>query len=257
MVRLPIAAEIPSDMTTVVPIPQSYTAAQAQTGTSPAVHAQAQTVKSILPEPALSRLVDDMKELKLYLLQGKGAPPRNQNFGPRRPTPPYVTCHECGQKGHLSYDCPNLKHPGPLGDTKGKSAEVSLLECTIPEILDLEREVMVTKRDRSSAGIDMQPELRVPQAIGRPRKKPHKEVIFKSHKENITRTRRKIGISDLMLSHGQQEYSLAAVLGRQNANITVGQLIAKCPSFEENCVPVYLLEKEKKSRRSRLTEPKR
>jgi hypothetical protein len=35
-----------------------------------------------------------------------------------------------------------------------------------------------------------------------------------------------------MLSHGQQPYSLAVVLGRQNTNITVGQLTSKCPSLQ-------------------------
>jgi hypothetical protein len=43
--------------------------------------------------------------------------------------------------------------------------------------------------------------------------------------------RRRIGIGDLLLSRGQFEYSLINDLGKQTANITIGQLVARCSSL--------------------------
>lgn len=45
-------------------------------------------------------------------------------------------------------------------------------------------------------------------------------------------SRRKIGMADMGISRGQLEYTMLAMLGQQNANITVGQLLAKCPSLQ-------------------------
>jgi hypothetical protein len=38
----------------------------------------------------------------------------------------------------------------------------------------------------------------------------------------------KIGVGKLLSSHNQHDYSFAAELGKQNANIVFGQLIVKC-----------------------------
>jgi hypothetical protein len=43
--------------------------------------------------------------------------------------------------------------------------------------------------------------------------------------------RHKIGVGDLLLSRGQSDYSLVIDLGKKIANITFGQLVARCPSL--------------------------
>lgn len=107
---------------------------------------------------------------------------------------------------------------------EAKAAEVNLLKLISKGLSEEPLEVMMTKRTRPAQ--DIEPPLRAhhKRSKGRNKEGP-------SHQERIKKTRRRIGIKDLMISRGQKEYSIITDLSQQSANITVGQLIAKCPSL--------------------------
>jgi hypothetical protein len=58
------------------------------------------------PEVDLSQLINDMRDLKLFMLQGQNLNHRNNVGKQKLQTPPYVICHGCGGRGHLKYECP-------------------------------------------------------------------------------------------------------------------------------------------------------
>jgi hypothetical protein len=62
-------------------------------------------------------------------------------------------------------------------------------------------------------------------------KKKHFKKLSDLNNGPVKRTRRKIGINDILLSRGQWEYSITEDLSLQKANITVGQLVARCLSL--------------------------
>jgi hypothetical protein len=142
----------------------------------------------------------------------------------------FVTCHNCGEIGHYRSDCPNINKNRLVTPTKGistsgtKPAEVNLLEYSNSRIKEIELEVMVAKR--AAPMQDIEP----------PMKEHHKRSKSRrdegpSTREHVKKTRRKIGNEDLLISRTQQNYSIITDLGQQTANITIGQLIARCPSI--------------------------
>jgi hypothetical protein len=62
-------------------------------------------------------------------------------------------------------------------------------------------------------------------------KKKHFKKLSNLNNGPVKRTRRKIGINDMLLSRGQREHSITKDLSLQKANITVGQLVSRCPSL--------------------------
>ena len=62
-------------------------------------------------------------------------------------------------------------------------------------------------------------------------KKKYFKKLSDLNKRPMKRTRRKIGINDILLSRGQREYSITEDLSLWKANITVGQLVSRCPSL--------------------------
>ena len=167
--------------------------------------------------------------MKLFLVQGQNF--RNKIPAPERPTPQrsvqFITCHGCGKIGHYKSDClevNNLRSTGGGGATTlgVKSAEVNLLEFVGGQIDDPIPEVMVVKRDRPMQ--DVEPPVR---------KHRRRRMIDTpcTSKRIEKRPRRRIGIDDMLLSRTQPDYSIIADLGKQSANITIGQLIARCPSL--------------------------
>jgi hypothetical protein len=176
------------------------------------------------PEVDLSQLINDMRDLKLFMLQGQNLNHRNNVGKQKLQTPPYVICHGCGGRGHLKYECPEAgKKSSSMSDHKGKVAEVALLEFHNDKGDELEAEVMMAKRGRpSSDEVDLH---------RRSRKKRLKDIEGSPRRKGAWKPQRKIGMSDMGISRGQPEYNLSAMLGRQNANITIGQLLAKCPAL--------------------------
>ena len=87
------------------------------------------------------------------------------------------------------------------------------------------QEVMVAKRYRPMQ--DIEPPMRAHHK----RRKNKATDAPDTSRGTEKRHRRKIGIEDMLLSKGQHDYSIIADLGKQPANITVGQLIARCPSL--------------------------
>jgi hypothetical protein len=200
------------------------------TTTAPPVHPQHKVTTPTAAAPVqkveadLTQLVNDMKDLKLFVLQSQGVGSRGQNWDTKRQVPPYVTCHGCGGRGHLKHECPDILKKGTTNsaEAKGKVVEIALLECKGEDETDDRLEVMMAKRDRIMEDI-----VSAHQA----RKKRHMDPHASISRGRCHIPRRKIGVSDLLLSRGQPDYSLAAELGKQNANITFGQLIAKCPAL--------------------------
>ena len=84
---------------------------------------------------------------------------------------------------------------------------------------------MIAKRDRPMVGVEPLVRKYHKKSKGRPADIPS------TSRRADKRPRRRIGIEDMTISRGQQEYSIIAHLGRQSANIIVGQLIARCPSL--------------------------
>jgi hypothetical protein len=103
--------------------------------------------------------------------------------------------------------------------SSSKSVEVNLLEFTRSRTLESEPKVMVTKRP--STGQDPEPPIRECHNRSKSRQDEGPSASV--------RTRRRIGNEDLLLSRGQQEYSIVLDLSKKTANITIGQLIAHCP----------------------------
>lgn len=150
-------------------------------------------------------------------------------FTPQRSVGFNVTCYECGELGHVRYDCPKRRAP-PADESKGKQAEVNMLEQVLDspsEIEDIMESMAASgeKRGRPS-GDRVDPKIR----SGRKRSKsvgPNNEAV----KGSVVKPRRKIGIDDMLISKGQREYSITEDLSMQQAHITIGQLVARCPSL--------------------------
>jgi hypothetical protein len=223
------------------------------------------------PDQALMQLVDEMRELRLCLLQSQQNNPRNagrdyQGSHRERPTDFYqctesqnntsqearqgdratnyqrlstfggprpitkVTCYNCRKLGHYSHDCPEKKQNTNICEIpsieKRKEDEVHILEQVFDQSdHELEAEVMATsgiKRGRNPLGSSG------PERQGRAKKKHFKKLSDLNNKP-VKRMRRKIGINDMLLSRGQREYFLPEDLSLQKANITVGQLVSRCP----------------------------
>lgn len=184
----------------------------------------AQTVSGIsVKDNDISQLVSEMRDLKLFLIQGQSSSrPKNQ-VADNRPvlntnkSVQFITCHNCGRKGHYRSDCPDLEKIPTI--PSGKLAEVNLLQV-VPSsrVRELEPELMMAKRGRPSKESEA--------------REKHRDKRFRADgRESTRKPRRKIGIEDLLLSRGQSEYSIMQDLGKQTANITVGQLVARCPSL--------------------------
>lgn len=67
----------------------------------------------------------------------------------------------------------------------------------------------------------------------RPRKKKSKALDKNGDvvKSGTSRTQRKIGLDEMLISRGQREYSIREDLVMQQAHITIGQVVACCPSL--------------------------
>jgi hypothetical protein len=90
--------------------------------------------------------------------------------------------------------------------------------------MEEEPEIMMTKRANPIQ--DIEPSIREHHK----RKKSRRDE-GPSTRKHTKRTRRKIGNNDLRLSRGQPEYLIMSDLSKQTTNITIGQLIARCPSL--------------------------
>jgi hypothetical protein len=213
----PLVVETPSFtatvQATVIPQHPSSTTSSSQTNT-------------------VAKLVEEFKELKLFVIQGQNA--RAKSPQPKRPpmqrSVQFVTCHGCGKRGHYKSDCPDndrgkTSGAGGVASTSGtKPVEVNLLEFSHSCTEEDEPEIMMVKR--AHLALDTEP----------PGKEHHKrrksmQNEGPSTSERTKKTRRKIGNEDLLLSRGQVEYSIVTDLGKQTANITIGQLIVHCPSL--------------------------
>lgn len=100
-----------------------------------------------------------------------------------------------------------------------KVAEIHMLEHEDPLVLGSIQEVMIAKRDRPLA--DLEAHTRNHHKRGKTWKG--------DGPSRSKRSRRKIGLEDLLLSRSQAKYSIVKDLSKQNADITIGQLIARCP----------------------------
>jgi len=101
-------------------------------------------------------------------------------------------------------------------------AEVHLVQIA-DSLLSIqeELEVMMAKRERSLKETMQTSD------------EDHREKRSKSEKV-IRKPRRRIGISNLLIGKGQTEYSILDDLDNdQSTNITMGQLIAKCPALRK------------------------
>jgi hypothetical protein len=156
---------------------------------------------------------------------------RLSTFG--RPCPVMeVTCYNCRKLGHYSHDYPEKKQNINIREIpsikKWKEAEVHVIE----QVLDQsdhkpEAKVMATsgiKRDQNPSGSSG------PEHQWRAKKKYFKNLSDLNNGP-VKRTRRKIGINNMLLSRGQREYSIIEDLSLQKANITMGQLVSRCPSL--------------------------
>jgi hypothetical protein len=127
----------------------------------------------------------------------------------------------------MAKDCPDHERGRPSPSTSNTGppsamvAKVNLLECAKAKVIESIPEVMMTKRDRPNLEFDL------PESLHRTKRTKKKQPA----KAVMRRPRRKIGVSDLILSRGQSEYSLVTDLGKQTANITFGQLVARCASL--------------------------
>jgi hypothetical protein len=108
--------------------------------------------------------------------------------------------------------------------SSSKSAKANLLEFTKSRTLESEPEVIVTKRP--STGQDPERPIQEHHKRRKSRRDEGPSALVRAKQ-----TRRRIGNEDLLLNQGQQEYSIISNLNKQTANITIGQLIARCPSL--------------------------
>jgi hypothetical protein len=180
-------------------------------------------------EADLTQLVNDMKDLKLFVLQSQGIGSRGHNWDTKRHVPPYVTCHGCGGRGHLKHECPDIlkKDTTNSAEAKGKVVEIALLECKGEDETNDRLEVMMAKYDRIMEDIVLAHQAR---------KKRHMDPHASTSRGRCHIPRRKIGVSDLLLNRGQPDYSFAAELGKQNAN------------YEPNMVPTCILKHKRFSK---------
>jgi len=99
----------------------------------------------------ISQLVSEMRDLKLFLIQGQSSSRPKNPVADNRPNTnksvQFITCHNCGRKGHYRSDCPDLEKIPTV--PSGKLAEVNLLQV-VPSsrVRGLEPEVMMAKRGR-------------------------------------------------------------------------------------------------------------
>jgi hypothetical protein len=180
----------------------------------------------------VTKLAKEFKELKLFVIQGQNARAKSpvSDRPPAQRSIQFVTCHGCGKRGHYKSDCPDIDRgrsnfaSNTTSSSRTKQAEVNLLELSQTRTKEEEPQVMMAKRSTSTPDIDL------------PARESHKSKKYKHgegpSKENRTkRIRRRIGNEDLLLSRGQGDYSIVTDLSKQSANISIGQLIARCPSL--------------------------
>jgi hypothetical protein len=189
----PVVMETPSFTATVqaIVVPQQPTSATTSIQTD-----------------TVAKLVEDFKELKLFVIQGQNARAKSPQYD--RPTAQrsvqFVTCHSCGKRGHYKLDCLDNVQGRPQNNnnsniaSSSKSAEINLLEFTRSRTLETGPKVMMAKRPNTT----QEPEPPVQQH----RKSKSKRDEGPSMSSRTKRTRRKIGNEDLLLSQGQQEFPL-------------------------------------------------
>ena len=225
-------ADMAQPDTITVSLPPTSSPPTSTLANRPTPLVQSSTQTDHATQSTVTKLAEEFRDLKLFLVQGQNF--RNKSPAQERPTPQrsvqFVTCHGCGKKGHYKSDCPhndNIRTPNGVGAASSgvKLAEVNLLEFVSSRINDPTPEVMMAKRDRPV--LDIEPPIRKyhKRSKGRPTDTPS------TSRRTDKRPRRRIGIEDMTISRGQQDYSIIADLGRQSANITMGQLIARCPSL--------------------------
>jgi hypothetical protein len=118
----------------------------------------------------------------------------------------------------MAKDCPDHERGRPSPSTSNTGppsamvAEINLLECAKAKVIESIPEVMMTKWDRPNLEFDL---LESSHRTKRTKKKQLAESVMRQ-------PRRKIGVSDLILSRGQSEYSLVTDLGKQTTKITFG-----------------------------------
>jgi hypothetical protein len=107
--------------------------------------------------PGIAKMIEEMKDLKLYLLQGQSSRAKNpmtNNYKNRTQynrSVQFVTCHNCQRKGHMAKDYPEHERGKPSPSTNNidsisvKLEEVNLLECTKAKVIEAILEVMVAK----------------------------------------------------------------------------------------------------------------
>jgi hypothetical protein len=166
-----------------------------QQPTSVAMSSQTDTV---------AKLVEEFKELKLFVIQGQNAraksPQSDRPMAQR--SVQFVTCHGCGKRGHYKSDCLDNVQGRPQSNSNlniassSKSAKVNLLELTRSRTIESEPEVMVAKKPSSIQ--DPEPPIREHHKRSKSRRDegPSASVWIKQ-------TRRKIGNEDLLLSWRQ------------------------------------------------------
>ena len=143
-----------------------------------------------------------------------------------------VTYYNCRKLGHYNHNCLEKKQNINICEIssaeKRKETEVHVLEQVSNQWdHEPETEVMATsgiKRGQNPSG-SFGPEHQ------ERAKKKHFKKLSDLNKGPMKRTRRKIGINDILLSRGQREYSITEDLSLWKANITVDHLVSRCPSL--------------------------
>jgi len=214
----------------MIPI-SSIAATQSSTHVDrPTPLAQNSTQTNNTTQSTVTKLVKEFRDLKLFLVQGQNF--RNKSHAQeclvRQRSVQFVTCHGCGKKGHYKFDCPDngnarTLNVGGIAPSRVKLAEVNLLEFVSNRVDNPTPEVMMAKHGRPM--LDIEPPIRKHHKISKGR------LSNTSHASNKTdkQSRRRIGIEDMIISKGQQDYSIITDLGKQPTNIIVSQLIARCP----------------------------
>lgn len=110
--------------------------------------------------PRVTKMIEAMKDLKLFLVQALRATSRGSRKPPMSRTVEFISCHHYKRCRHYKSHCPNLfKGKGIIDQRRSSSNTLKVIEVNVLEFQKSRTkvdhlEVMMTKRDKPLQDFD-------------------------------------------------------------------------------------------------------